>query len=403
MTEQATPPASRFQARAIATLWRTLSRWPVRWLWRIAALVGPQVYRFSKRERKVTEINLKVVYPDAPANQRQSLAKQSLQHSTATMLELGHAWMAPPEKVEASILAVHGRDKLDSARAEGRGVIVLAPHFGNWEVLNFWLSSHFPFTAMYEPPKITELEPIIRSRLLIDSTRQVVVQQSRPIEDTLYTIIHKMEDPKIQRKFILPVALVVFVWGLLAVMGKGEIADGAILLTLGGYMLIKVAGWEDEIRKFYHDLLSGTSERVSLTAYIIAALLLIIGVARGLDAMQEVSSLGMLAMVLGFMSLDGLLPLLLAGLLIIEIGRTADSYLQDGVFNFAIVTFFFTVTSLGLIVAGFVEIVNDIFVRGDFISTKVQYVLGGIIWAFIGFLVNDSIRDRQEQSLPGEE
>jgi KDO2-lipid IV(A) lauroyltransferase len=78
------------------------------------------------------------------------------------MLELGHAWMAPPEKVEASILAVHGRDKLDSARAEGRGVIVLAPHFGNWEVLNFWLSSHFPFTAMYEPPKIAGLEPIIR-------------------------------------------------------------------------------------------------------------------------------------------------------------------------------------------------------------------------------------------------
>ena len=248
-----------------------------------------------------------------------------------------------------------------------------------------------------------ELEPIIRSRLLIDSTRQVVVQQSRPIEDTLYTIIHKMEDPKIQRKFILPVALVAFIWGLLTLMGKSEIAGGAILLTLGGYMLIKVAGWENEISKFYHDLLSGTSERVSLTAYIIAALLLIIGVARGLDAMQEVSSLGMLAMVLGFMSLDGVLPLLLAGLLIIELGRTIDSYLQNGAFNFAIVTFFFTVTSLGLIVAGFVEIVNDIFVRGDFISTKVQYVLGGIIWAFIGFLVNDSIRDRQEQSLPGEE
>ena len=99
MTEQVTPSTTRFQARAIATLWRTLSRWPVRWLWRIADLVGPQVYRFSKRERQVTEINLEVVYPDAPASQRQSLAKQSLQHSTATMLELGHAWMAPPEKV----------------------------------------------------------------------------------------------------------------------------------------------------------------------------------------------------------------------------------------------------------------------------------------------------------------
>ena len=92
-----------------------------------------------------------------------------------------------------------------------------------------------------------------------------------------------MEDPKIQRKFILPVALAAFVWGLLALMGKGDIAGGAIIVTLAGHMLIKVAGWEDEIRKFYHDLLSGTSERVSLTAYIIAALLLIIGVARGLE------------------------------------------------------------------------------------------------------------------------
>lgn len=162
MTEQATSPSPRIQARAIAGLWRALSRLPLRWLWRAAALVGPQVYRFSKRERQVTEINLKVVYPEASASQRKTLAQQSLQHSTATMLELGHAWMAPPEKVEASILAVHGRDKLDSARAEGRGVIVLAPHFGNWEVLNFWLSSHFPFTAMYEPPKIADLDPIIR-------------------------------------------------------------------------------------------------------------------------------------------------------------------------------------------------------------------------------------------------
>lgn len=150
------------QAGAIARLWKTLSRWPLSWLWCIASKLGTQVYRFSRRERQVTEINLKVVYPHATASERKALAKHSLQHSAATMLELGYAWMAVPEKVEAGILSVHGREKLDNARAEGRGVIVLAPHFGNWEVLNFWLSSHFPFTAMYEPPKIANLEPIIR-------------------------------------------------------------------------------------------------------------------------------------------------------------------------------------------------------------------------------------------------
>lgn len=163
MTEQAPPTRKLFsQAGAIAWLWRALARWPMHWLWRIASPLGAQVYRFSKRERWVTETNLDVVYPTASVSERKTLAKQSLRHSTATMLELGHAWMAAPDKVEESILAVHGRDKLDSAREEGRGVIVLAPHFGNWEVLNFWLSSHFPFTAMYEPPKIAGLEPIIR-------------------------------------------------------------------------------------------------------------------------------------------------------------------------------------------------------------------------------------------------
>lgn len=155
--------SSALQARAIATLWRALAGRRLATLWRLARLVGPLVYRFSRREREVTASNLAAVYPDQGADERRRLARQSLTHSAATMLEIGFAWQGAPERVEASILAVHGRELLDEARAEGRGVIVLAPHFGNWEVLNFWLSSHFPFTAMYEPPKIAELDAVTRA------------------------------------------------------------------------------------------------------------------------------------------------------------------------------------------------------------------------------------------------
>ncbi|QOR38156.1 lysophospholipid acyltransferase family protein [Billgrantia diversa] len=150
------------QGRAITTLWRSLAGRRPAMLWRLARLTGPLVHRFSRRERKVTEINLAEVFPQRSAAARRRLARESLTHSTATMLELGFAWMGEPQRVEASIQEIHGRELLDDARAEGRGVIVLAPHFGNWEVLNFWLSSHFPFTAMYEPPKIAELDPVIR-------------------------------------------------------------------------------------------------------------------------------------------------------------------------------------------------------------------------------------------------
>lgn len=153
---------SSLQATAIAALWRTLSARSLPTLWRLARLIGPLVYRFSHREKHVTDVNLRVAFPDLDDDQRRERGQDSLTHSTATMLELGFAWLGDPRRVEASINAVHGRELLDQARAEGRGVIVLAPHFGNWEVLNFWLSSHFPFTAMYAPAKIAGLDPLIR-------------------------------------------------------------------------------------------------------------------------------------------------------------------------------------------------------------------------------------------------
>lgn len=150
------------RARAIAALWKALAGRRLSSLWGLSRIIGPLVHRFSRRERQVTEINLREAYPEQDETGRRRLARASLTHSAATMLELGFAWMGDPARVEASILAVHGRELLDVARAEGRGVIVLAPHFGNWEVLNFWLSGHFPFTAMYEPPKIAELDAVTR-------------------------------------------------------------------------------------------------------------------------------------------------------------------------------------------------------------------------------------------------
>ncbi|WP_111412671.1 lysophospholipid acyltransferase family protein [Billgrantia lactosivorans] len=156
------PPTASLQGRAIAMLWHALAGRRPATLWRLARLAGPLIHRFSRREREVTEINLAQVHPGQDRAERRRLARESLTHSAATMLELGFAWMAAPQRVEDAILEIHGRELLDDARAEGRGVIVLAPHFGNWEVLNFWLSSHFPFTAMYEPPKIAELDPVIR-------------------------------------------------------------------------------------------------------------------------------------------------------------------------------------------------------------------------------------------------
>ena len=245
-----------------------------------------------------------------------------------------------------------------------------------------------------------QLEPIIRSRLRIDSTRMVVVQQSRPIEDTLYTIVHKMEDPKIQRQFILPIALIVFVWGLAGILGLSEIASGLIWVILSGYLLVKVAGWEDEFRTFYNELLT-TSERVSIYSYVwlIAILLFIVGVAQGIEQMDLSKELGVAAMVLAFLGLDGILPYLLSAIVCIEVSRTIDTYVREGIFNINIIRFIFTVVSLGAITAGIIDIMAKVVTVGTKnieLTDGLFYIFVGIGIAILGRLVFDIIRERVE-------
>lgn len=153
----------RLIAGLILRVWRLLSQRDPATLWRIAGWLTPVYTACASRERRVTRSNLARAYPLLHQHQRDALGRRSLRHSVATVLELGFAWQGAPDKVHASIKAVHGQALLEDAHAKGNGVIILAPHFGNWEVLNFWLSSQMPFTAMYEPPRIAPLDDTIRN------------------------------------------------------------------------------------------------------------------------------------------------------------------------------------------------------------------------------------------------
>ena len=153
----------RFSATLITWLWRRLSRCQLRTLWRLAGLILPLYRALAHRERRVTRDNLARAYPMLDHEQRARLALLSLRHSIATALELGFAWQGKASSVENAIVHIEGQALLEEAQHQNKGVIILAPHFGNWEVLNFWLSSNMPFTAMYEPPRIKRLDDVIRS------------------------------------------------------------------------------------------------------------------------------------------------------------------------------------------------------------------------------------------------
>lgn len=70
----------------------------------------------------------------------------------------------------------HGTELFDAAVAAGRGVIVAAPHYGNWELLNQWLASRTPLAILYKPPESKIGEAFLR-RVRADDANAARVEQ----------------------------------------------------------------------------------------------------------------------------------------------------------------------------------------------------------------------------------
>ncbi|UCH72543.1 MAG: DUF373 family protein, partial [Thermoplasmatales archaeon] len=85
--------------------------------------------------------------------------------------------------------------------------------------------------------------PIVQSRIKITSVKRVSVKQSKELEYTYYRILKILDDEKIQKQFLLPITLILIVWGIFVLLQMASAGFGAMLLTLGAYLLIRIFRW----------------------------------------------------------------------------------------------------------------------------------------------------------------
>jgi Kdo2-lipid IVA lauroyltransferase/acyltransferase len=57
----------------------------------------------------------------------------------------------------------YGREYFDEARKGGKGLIVLTPHIGCFEIIGLYVAAEMPVTCMYSTPKRTWMDKVIRS------------------------------------------------------------------------------------------------------------------------------------------------------------------------------------------------------------------------------------------------
>lgn len=140
---------------------KALARLPLNANQKVGAVIG-SLLNLGGETKRIVRLNLQQAYPQLDLNALDALTKQALQETAKTATELGIMWTWPPERMEALIQNVHGAALLADAQAAGRGVLVLAPHIGNWELLGWYMGAHFPITSMYEPPYFRGIEAFMR-------------------------------------------------------------------------------------------------------------------------------------------------------------------------------------------------------------------------------------------------
>lgn len=128
---------------------------------KLGRLLGHCAWWFAKSARRVTLINLEICFPNMPETERLKLARESLIETFQTVLEAGAAWTKPAKEVTRYITSVEGEHLIRDALAQKRGVVLIVPHLGNWEIANYYISSAYPFMAMYAPVASPKLDALI--------------------------------------------------------------------------------------------------------------------------------------------------------------------------------------------------------------------------------------------------
>jgi KDO2-lipid IV(A) lauroyltransferase len=144
----------------VLTLARLLAVLPLSVLHLFGALSGRLVYLVSTRYRRLLWSNLRAAgYIEA------ALLRQSIDEAGKGLLELPAIWLRPHETVAGWVVQVSGWELVEAALAQGRGVILLTPHLGCFEIAAQYYAyrapASAPLTALYRPPKQKALEQLM--------------------------------------------------------------------------------------------------------------------------------------------------------------------------------------------------------------------------------------------------
>ena len=260
--------------------------------------------------------------------------------------------------------------------------------------------------------------PVISSRVKVDSVKRVYVKQSRSVEGTYYMIMRTLQDEKMRRRWIVPLSLVLIIWGLLSLVVKivqfsdGEYRDigmlsqmalGATAVVLGFYLIGWAYRWAERtgvrLERMKRSIRQGS---LVIPFAIVGLVMAVVGVLIGYD-MAEAYREGLLPherslaiSILVFVS--GCVWFIVFGVFAYESGKSVTAFLQTGKIKWSFIVMMVSVLATGFIIQGSVDALEYFLKYSDYDLVIIfSEMATGIMIAIFSSVLNASLRREAER------
>lgn len=139
-------------------LLRGLAELPVGVQLRLGSGLGELMYRLMPDRRRIAAANIRLSFPSLDAKRREELVRETFRSTAVGTLEGGLAWWGRDSRLRPRV-TIEGLERLEAARAQGKGVILLGGHYTTLEVsgrlLSYYVSDLCP---VYKPARNAAFE-----------------------------------------------------------------------------------------------------------------------------------------------------------------------------------------------------------------------------------------------------
>ncbi|HYY48866.1 MAG TPA: DUF373 family protein [Thermoplasmata archaeon] len=203
--------------------------------------------------------------------------------------------------------------------------------------------------------------PIVGSRIRVDHIRRVYVRQTPTAESLYYTIGRQLKNPKVRRKIIAPLGLVLLLFGAIY-LSIPSVAPAVVLILAGLYLVLislpfqslsEVFAYAGQLYERVRD--SVASGNLSIFFNVSALILILVGIFFGVDSTRTQEG-GYVVQFLTF-ALNAVWFIVL-GTLTFEGGKVLSAYLQHGRAPRHALAVAVTFIALGLIVLATIQILG---------------------------------------------